>query len=146
MAEPTREARKSKEGEKQIHTKVSSVILVLTTSSRVLTTSPQVLTTSSLVLTTSSLVLTTSSQVLTTLSLVLTTSSQVLTTSSLLGDSIGQSGGCFEATTVPEQPRTFSSFPVPINSGILLKVREHAYNAFTRSVLLYASETWTVQA
>ena len=132
MAEPTREARKSKKGEKQIHTKVSSVILVLTTSSRVLTTSPQVLTTSSLVLTTSSLVLTTSSQVLTTLS--------------LLGDSIGQSGGCFEATTVPEQPRTFSSFPVPINSGILLKVREHAYNAFTRSVLLYASETWTVQA
>ena len=63
-----------------------------------------------------------------------------------LGDSIGQSGGCFEATAVPEQPRTFSSFPVPINRGILMKVRGHAYNAFTRSVLLYASETWTVEA
>ena len=38
-----------------------------------------------------------------------------------------------------------SLLPVLTNSGILLKVRGHAYNACIHSVLLYASETWVVK-
>ena len=48
--------------------------------------------------------------------------------------------------TERERPGRISSFlPVLTNSGILLKVRGHAYNACIRSVLLYASETWAVR-
>ena len=38
-----------------------------------------------------------------------------------------------------------SLLPVLTNSGILLKVRGHAYNACICSVLLYASETWAIK-
>ena len=65
-----------------------------------------------------------------------------------LGDSIGQAGSCFEATTdrVRLAWKNFHSLlPVLTNSGISLKVRGHAYNACIRSVLLYASETWAVK-
>ena len=38
-----------------------------------------------------------------------------------------------------------SFYPVLTNSGILLKVRGHAHNACTCSVLLYDSETWALK-
>ena len=74
-----------------------------------------------------------------------------------LGDSIGQSGGCFDTTTesnlvtwsnLEERERVawnnfHSLFPVLTKSGILLKVRGHAYNTCLRSVLPYARETQT---
>ena len=60
-----------------------------------------------------------------------------------LGDSISQSGSCFEATTdrVRAVWENFHSLlPVLTNSGISLKVWGHAYNACICSVLLNASE------
>ena len=65
-----------------------------------------------------------------------------------LGDSIGQSGRCFEATTdkVRAALKNFHRLlPVLTNSGISLKVRGPAYNACIRSILLYASETWVIK-
>ena len=65
-----------------------------------------------------------------------------------LGDSIGQSGSCFEATTnrVRAAWKNFRSLlPVLANSGIWPKVRGHTYNGCIRSVQLYASETWVVE-
>ena len=65
-----------------------------------------------------------------------------------LGDSIGQSGSCFEATTnrVRAAWKNFRSLlPVLANSGIWPKVRGHTYNDCIRSVQLYASETWVVE-
>ena len=45
-----------------------------------------------------------------------------------LGDSIGQSGSCFEARTDSAAWKNFQSLlPVLKNSGISLKVRGHAY-------------------
>ena len=61
-----------------------------------------------------------------------------------LGDSIGQSGSCFEITTdrVRSAWKNLDSLlPVLTNSGISLEVRGHAYNACICSFLLYASET-----
>ena len=61
-----------------------------------------------------------------------------------LGDSIGQSGSCIEATTdrVTAAWKNFHALlSVLTNSGISLKVRGHAYNACIPSVLLYANET-----
>ena len=54
-----------------------------------------------------------------------------------LGDSISQSGSCFEATTdiVRVAWINFHSLlPVLTNNGISLKVKGHAYNACIRSV------------
>ena len=65
-----------------------------------------------------------------------------------LGDSIGQSGSCFEATTdiVRATWKNFHSLlSVLTNSGISLKVTGHAYNACIRSVLLHASKIWAVK-
>ena len=65
-----------------------------------------------------------------------------------LGDSIGQSGSCFEARTdrVRAAWKNFQSLlPVLKNSGISLKVRGHAYSACICSVLLYASKTWVIK-
>ena len=65
-----------------------------------------------------------------------------------LGDSIGQAGGCFDATTdrIRSAWKAFHSLlPVLTNSGIAFKVRGHAYMACVRSVLLYASETWALK-
>ena len=65
-----------------------------------------------------------------------------------LGDSIGQSGSCFEATaeTVSAAWKNCNSLlPVLTKSGTSLKVRGHAYSACICSVLLYASETWAVK-
>ena len=65
-----------------------------------------------------------------------------------LGDSIGQTGGCFDATTdrIRSAWKAFHSLlPVLTNSGIAFKVRGHAYMACVRSVLLYASETWALK-
>ena len=64
------------------------------------------------------------------------------------GDSVGQSGSCFEAVAdrVKVAWKNFHSLlPVLTNSGISLKVRGHAYSACVRSVLQYASETWVVK-
>ena len=66
-----------------------------------------------------------------------------------LGDSISQSGSCFEATTdrVRAAWKNFHSlFSVLTNSGISLKVRGHGYNACTHSVRLYVSETWVTKS
>ena len=63
-------------------------------------------------------------------------------------DSIGHSGSCFESATdrVRAAWKNFHSLlPLLTNSGISLKVRGHAYNTCICSVLLYASETWTVK-
>ena len=49
-----------------------------------------------------------------------------------LGDSIGQLGSCFEGTAgrvIVDWKNFQSLLPVLTNSGILLKVRGHAYNA-----------------
>ena len=65
-----------------------------------------------------------------------------------LGDSIGQSGSCFEATTdrVRATWKNFHSLlSVLTNSGISLKVTGYAYNACIRSVLLHASKIWAVK-
>ena len=66
-----------------------------------------------------------------------------------LGDSISQSGSCFEATTdrVRAAWKNFHSlFSVLTNSGISLKVRGHGYNACTHSVRLCVSETWVTKS
>ena len=63
-----------------------------------------------------------------------------------LGDSIGQTGACFDATTdrIRSVWKAFHSLlPVLTNSGIAFKVRGHAYMACIRSVLLYASPGFT---
>ena len=74
--------------------------------------------------------------------------SQAVDTFDYLNDSIGQSGSCFEATTdsVKVAWRNFHSLLLALtNSGILSKVRGHAYNACICSVVLYASETWVIK-
>ena len=66
-----------------------------------------------------------------------------------LGDCISQSQSCLEATTdrVRAVWKNFHSlFLVLTNSSISLKVRGHGYTACIYSVLLYASESWTVKS
>ena len=65
-----------------------------------------------------------------------------------LSDSISHSGSCLEAMTDRVRVACMNFhrlLPVLTNSGILLKVRGHAYNACIHSVLLYTSETWAVK-
>ena len=65
-----------------------------------------------------------------------------------LGNSIGQTGGCFDTTTdrIRSAWKAFLSLlPVLTNSAIAFKVTGHAYMACVRSVLLYASETWALK-
>ena len=62
-----------------------------------------------------------------------------------LGDMIGQTGGCFDATSARVRSawgKFRDLLPILNNRGIALKTRGHVYNAAVRSVLLYGSETW----
>ena len=71
---------------------------------------------------------------------------QVVDSFCYLGDFISQPGSCSEAKTdrVRAAWKNFHSLlPVLTNSGISLKVRGHACNAFICNVLLYASESYS---
>ena len=65
-----------------------------------------------------------------------------------LGDTINQSGDCFDSTTVRVN-KAWNSFrellPILSNRSISLQQRGYMYRACVRSVLLYASETWALK-
>ena len=65
-----------------------------------------------------------------------------------LGDTINQSGTCFDATTARVN-KAWGSFrqllPVLTNKSISLRQRGYVYRACVRSILLYASETWALK-
>lgn len=65
-----------------------------------------------------------------------------------LGDTINQSGNCFDATTARVN-KAWGSFrvllPVLTNKDISLRQRGYVYRSCVRSILLYASETWALK-
>ena len=65
-----------------------------------------------------------------------------------LGDTLNQSGNCFDSTTV-RVSKAWNSFrellPVLTNKNIYLRQRGYGYNSCVRSILLYASETWPLK-
>ena len=65
-----------------------------------------------------------------------------------LGDTLNQSGNCFDSTTV-RVSKAWNSFrellPVLTNKSISLRQRGYVYNSCVRSILLYASETWPLK-
>ena len=63
-----------------------------------------------------------------------------------LDDFVGQHGGCFDATTVrigSAWKKFRDLLPILTCRGFSLKSCGYAYNACVRSVLWYASETWS---